>query len=57
MKFKKLRNDLKKILSLLLAVIMAFSILPLTFAEEVTPVVMISGFGIATLTLLWERPV
>lgn len=42
---------MKKILSLLLAVIMAFSILPLAFAEEVTPVVMISGFGATTLTL------
>ena len=42
---------MKKILSLLLAVIMAFSIIPLAFAEEVTPVVMISGFGATTLTL------
>lgn len=43
---------MKKLISLLLAVITVFSVLTVAFADdEVTPVVMISGFGATTLTL------
>lgn len=42
---------MKKIISILLAAVIVLATLPVAFAQEVTPVVMISGFGATTLSL------
>ncbi len=42
---------MKKIISLLLAAVIILGTLPFAFAESVTPVIMVSGFGATTLSL------
>lgn len=41
----------KKIISLILAAVIILGTIPFAFAESVTPVVMVSGFGATTLSL------
>lgn len=40
---------MKKILAMFMAVVIAFAAMPLAFAAEVTPVILVSGFGATTL--------
>ncbi len=39
----------KKISAIILTIVIAFTAMPFAFAEEVTPIVMVSGFGATTL--------
>lgn len=40
---------IKRITAIMLSVIVAFAVMPFAFAAEVTPVIMVSGFGATTL--------
>lgn len=42
---------MKKITALVMSVLLIFSVIPFAFAAEVTPVVMVSGFGATTLAI------